>query len=302
MKRRKPATKGKPRKAQRMFSLSKADMRLVKRLQPINETKKYQRINWNAINSNFELASEVTDFTMSLTVPYHIVIPGSFMHMQSNTQVGSMMGGAQNFTVNNLSKTCMDGEEIFSRFLSMKIQVDYPGNTAAPATAPRPVQLIWGFISPPNLTPLTKPTRLTVSYQELLDRVVQAIASDFNEAIDPMKFTDREKRKYNIVGRHTFLPNQTKQISNTSSTWLGTDTAKMRYTCKWPMNKQVRYSFTNGHDPQDPNAGPFDPFHYPNEAYTPFALLFNPDFAAYDVSGVDPIKCKRSDCHWFYDS
>ena len=44
-----------------------------------------------------------------------------------------------------------------------KVQIDYPDGAFAPAQTPRPVELIWGFVNPLNLSPYTTPTDKTIT-------------------------------------------------------------------------------------------------------------------------------------------
>ena len=76
-----------------------------------------------------------------------------------------------------LSANCLDGKSLFAKFLKLKIQVDYPDGAFAPSQTPRPVELIWGFVNPMNLSPYTTPTDKTVTADQITQHCINVIAN-----------------------------------------------------------------------------------------------------------------------------
>lgn len=284
---RKNTRKGKT--AQKQFQLRRPKAKVARSLQPILETKKYVGYLAGAV------PGPVSSY-MSLTSPTHVYVPGAFCYMKDDA-TGLSAG--------------VEGNDIFSRYLQMKFRVTYPASVGMPASKQvQPVELIWGWCKPLNLTTLTTPIRETVNRNDIVLHVQNQIAEEFNEKLDNMKFNDRVRRNYNIIGRKKLFPNANKNIIQNS--WVpdlptgfqqkGGATPIFR-NVNWKMNKKVELSTSLD------TTGTGDAFMYPNQAYIPFVLLHNPSHAEYTANPVYPaegpisqIEVTRNSCHWFNDA
>lgn len=277
--------KGSSTAAQKKFQLRRPKASVTKALQPILETKKYLGFTAGAIPGP-------TVSYLSNTGPTVVLVPGAFTFMQPEDNIPS--GG-------------VEGSDIFSRFVSEKLKITYPtNNMSAEDVQVMPVEVIWGWCKPLNYTSLTTPLRGTVSRQAITDHVMHQVAEEFNEKLDVMKFNDKQRRNYNIIGRKKMMPNNNTNIIQ--NTWVPDLPSGFQQkggpqsvfkTCSWPMNKKVELTASND------TTGSADPFLYPNQAYIPFIVIFNPSYAAYDANAdgnVTQIELIRNSCHWFNDA
>lgn len=274
------------RSAQDRFRFPKARVSTVRALTNILETKKYHGLVPNPSGTRFLESKIRTDHindqaTVLPVYCFNKMFPSQLVHE----------------TTPDLSGTCMEGDSLFCKYLSMKVQVDYPDGAFAPNRTARPVELLWGFVNPLNLTPYTTPTETTVTSQQIVDHIVNTVSREFDSATEPMEFHDKYKRLYNIIGRHKFLPDMRMQAPS-QVTYLAS-ASKMQYHIKWPMNKKIRYTHSN--EGQSPGTLGNE-FMYPNEAYIPFAILFNPDQSFYGTTNDTTIEYKWNDCMWYNDA
>lgn len=268
--------------AQSKFKLRRPKNAVVKSIAPILETKKYLGLLAGSI------PGPVTSY-MSNTGPTHVYVPGSFTYMSQ-----------QQFQ----NSPAVEGNDVFSKYLEMKFRLTYPSNANAPPNIQvQPVEMIWGWCKPLNYTSLTTPKRENCSRQDIVNHVTHQIAEEFNEKLDNMKFNDRVKRNYNIIGRRKLVPNNNRDVFQ--NTWdigavqqQGGPTPIFR-NVNWKMNKKVELTLSSD------STGTADPFLYPNQAYIPFVLLFNPSYAEYPTNvgeAITQIEVTRNSCHWFNDA
>lgn len=283
------ARRGRGRKAksaQSRFKLSKADPGTVKALADILETKKYHGLIPNPSGTKF-LESKIVQghidnqATVLPVYCFQKMFPSSTVHE----------------TTPDLAGTCMEGDSLFCKYLSLKVQVDYPDGAFAPNRTARPVELVWGWVNPLNLTPFTTPTESTVTTQQIVDHIVNTVSREFDNQNEPLQFHDKHKRLYNVIGRHKFLPDMRMQAPS-QVTYLAS-ASKMLKTITWPMEKKIRYTHSN--EGQSPGTLGNE-FMYPNEAYLPFAILFNPDQSFYGDTTDTQIEYKWNDCMWYNDA
>lgn len=289
---RKGKRPNKSRSAQSKFKLPRPKKSVVRDLQTIIETKKFCGYENGAIPGP-------TDVSLSNTAAPTVIVPGAYMQMQSES-MGTVTQGAS-----------VTGNDLFSRYLSMKVQLQYPVNRFAPTESqPLPVELIWGWVRPMNLTALTAPSDATVSSVEILANVVAQIGGDFDQADDSMEFKNRARRQYNIIGRKMLVPDNNEAViqnSNFSNAELRGGPPVVHTTISWPTMKKLEY-----YKSADSGAGGSGvPFIYPNQAYIPFVCLFNPSFASYALNTPDPVTgvhqqrqvhLSTNACHWFNDA
>lgn len=275
---------------QSKFALAKAKPATVKSLAAIAETKKY--LGFDAL-----LPGIVGPSYLSITSPYTLMIPASFMAMQST----------QN-TAAPLFSTVV-GRSIFSKYLQMKLEFTYPHGANAPFVPSEPVEVIYGFCEPYNLTDDTNIQENKASRTDLISLVSQQVKADFDESDDPMHFKERKRRSYNIVGRYKITPNKNAQIPTAipSGSWT-VSVAPIQRQVSWKTQKKIRLNKTD--DTNDPASSGAVPFIYPNQAYIPFVIIYNKSFANYSANVIDPdptksdikqIGLRHNDCHWFTD-
>ena len=182
------------RSAQSKFKLRRPKASVVNQLQPVLETKKF-------CGYVAGLVPGAQEANLSITSISRVIVPGAFMHMQAES-AGTVSQGSS-----------VSGNDIFSRYLSMKIMLQYPTNRFTPTgVQPRPVEVIWGWVRPMNLTLLTTPHVNTVDQGAITQSVVDQIGGDFDSAADTMLFKDKQRRSYNIIGRKKLRPNNNDAI------------------------------------------------------------------------------------------
>lgn len=269
-------------RAQSKFTLPTAKKKVIKDLAPIAETKKF--LGWQD-----GTPTGVREVYLPITSAAQLIVPNTFCFMQSQRDLPILFSS-------------MEGREIFSKYLQEKLLITYPNGSGSPVSPPRPLEVIYGFCTPANLTNLTTHTADTVSQEQFTAHVVQQVIQDFNDADDNMEFKDRERRNYNITGRFKVMPSLDAQI--TQQIGARTGVAPIRKNVSWPMMKKVRYHRSN-----DSN-GNSEPFMYPNGAYVPFLILYNRDFVQYQANTTDEsgkvtlqsqVKVSYNSCHWYQD-
>lgn len=284
---------------QNKFKLRKPLTRQVKQIAPIAETKKYR---WHKGDERLGTLADqgIREYYLNLVntathIPLH-----AFLFMKRNLVAPSLPGSVM-------------GKDIFSKYLSLKVEVLYPQARFGPTKSARPIEIIWGFCSPLNLSKKTSPDDTEPTYADIEEHITDQMDEDFDQATDVLEFKDKRRRSYNIIGRIKCNPDRrhiiTGPIANAESgTALSTngDVPAKVYNIKFPMMKKVRLEQSNNLG--DGGAGPVtDPFVYPNQAYLPFCLIYNPDCDAYEnnVGGDKPeihqIRIRYQDCHWFND-
>jgi hypothetical protein len=279
--------------AQKKFQLPKPKMKVVNQLSNLLETKKFKGLDYNPAGGNW-IENPIEEGSMPLTSAGVSFMPDSFYRMQFKSAVVKNSN-----TEDILADNCIEGTSIFSKYLQCKVQIDYPDGTVSPPSCPRPIEIIWGWVNPLNFTDFTTPTINEVTPAQIREHTLDAIANEFNSQTDPMEFHDKHRRRYNIIGRKKVVPKLMNQVPSRSAfgSPAGAAAARIHTDIKFPMMKKVNYTHSNATgDAATPH------FAYPNEAYLPFVYLYNPDFGIYDMSGVDPVKWKFNDCHWFNDA
>lgn len=293
------------RGVQQKFALTKPANRTVKALSNIAECKK-----WKAVTLYPEVQPlGIQQFYVSTTASATFIPVNSFLYLRSQADFpqGSITGELRG----------LEGRDIFSKYLQMKLEIKYPETMFGPEGGTRPLEVIYGFTSPLNLTDRTAPVDSKVTQAEIEEHIVDIVARDFDTKDDTMEFKTRRRRAYNIVGRFKVKPNnnglipsplRSNEVPGSVGSVLGErDTPPIRRNVHWKMNKKVRYKrSTNGATDPDPV---LEPFVYPNGAYLPFILIYNPDHANYKVNTtneqgeleVRQISIRHNDQHWFND-
>lgn len=265
--------------AQKKFKLRRPKKRVVKQLAPIAETKKFCGFYNGAV---LEPRSKLLDIASAGT----LFIPNSFMWMQR----------ARDLTGDNIDFG-FEGNSIFSKYLSMKFNLEYPYGANAPNKPCRPVEMVWGWCNPMLLTTRTTPKEDAVSRADITEHVSDAIGDDFDETNDELEFKTRRKRSYNVIGRKQLMPNQNKQLpaAIAAGSWAG-HSAPLHRNVTWKTMKKINLTRST-----DDETGDSKVFSYPNEAYIPFIVFYNKDYASYGPTDAEKIKITYNYCHWFND-
>lgn len=290
------------RAAQSKFRLRRPRSRTVAALSSIVETKKFFGLG-ATLSGDWSIRGVV-----SQALPYNKIstfLPlDCFLSMRYATDVATHNQSSP--TAQELANNCLEGTSLFAKYLTMKVQIDYPdGNKAPVSKQPRPCELIWGWVNPMNLTQHTTPVDDQVTYAQIRQHIINAVQDDFDNMADPLQFHDKQRRLYNIIGRKKIKPQFNRNVPSQASFTA----PKMITTIKFPMNKKVSYQKSQ----EDPMTDPFavgNTFGYPNQAYLPFVMVFNPDAAYYEPpSGTPPeeyndyfIQASYNDCLWYYDA
>lgn len=286
------------RQAQKKFRLPKPKVSAVKQISNILETKKFKGLDYDTNMAEWR-EGQIESGTMPIDSAGLSFMPDSFYRMQFQPDI------VEQSTDSELAVNCIEGTSLFSKYLQCKVQIDYPDGLNAPSECPRPVEVIWGWCNALNYTDFTSPKIDEVTPAQIREHTLASIAAEFNSVTDPMEFHDKHKRRYNIIGRHKFKPNNLRNPPTKVSPFNGMNAAaspKLHFDINFPMMKKVNYTKSVPSDESIPQ------FAYPNEAYLPFVFLYNPDFAMYDGQnypedpGIQPIKFKFNDCHWFNDA
>lgn len=286
---------------QNEFKLARPMPSTVKALSTMAECKKYR---WHTGMASTSLVNQgirefyVNNDTNACTfLPLH-----SFISMKKSFNAGEYPWG-------------VEGRDIFSKFLQMKLEITYPQARYGPKKGVRPLEVIYGFCEPLNLTDQTTPREDNVSNTEIGLHIAGQVGPDFDETNDSMLFQDRRRRAYNIVGRFKVKPDRrhliTGPIANADSgTALSTnaDPPPIRRNVTFKMNKKIRLWPST----QVASGPASDPILYPRSAYLPFVALVNPDYENYEdnvpaqpdkpeTAEDHQIKVRYHDCHWFND-
>ena len=280
--------------AQKKFQLEKPAPKQVRALTNIAECKKFTGYRMDPTPQPLGIKQFYLSNSASATfIPIH---PFYYMRARRDLDIISSV----------------EGRDIFSKYLQTKLEIKYPQTRFGPRGGTRPIEIIYGFCAPINLSDRTTPDNDSPTEGDILDHVIDQVGDDFDSKDDTMEFKQRRKRQYNIVGRFKVKPNHNATVPSpliaqapTSTGWGENDVPVMRRNVNWKMMKKVRYHRSHQGEPTDPE----EPILYPNEAYLPFLLIYNPDFDNYGENTVDPdgnheirrCSIRYHSCHWFND-
>lgn len=314
--RRKLAYSGKSRK----FVRRRRVRRAVKSAKLTVETKKYEPIS-PVTGNDSEGQPVVTDWTntgiqvsnLNNNQKYTFGLPMCFMKMHRAEDVARV----DTYNARVAARECLEGDELFCKYVAMKFELTYPGGDKAPHGPSRPVKLIWGFVQSLNLTDDPAANygihKNQVTYDQIGNHVDRWVKKLYDDLDDELIFQDHEDKTFTIVGRHTFLPqdadsNVPHQVVQGSSFPTTVGASPLQKTVKWPMMKKVKYTTTSGNASVSSPSN-FNPatgqFAYPNNSLVPFWIIINEDFHKYNSTTdfphcVQP-RVRVSSCMWYLD-
>ena len=110
------------------------------------ETKKYKWFKGDERLGTLE-AQGIREFYVNNTTNTSTHLPvHAFLFMKRNLVAPSVPSSVM-------------GKDIFSKYLSMKIEVQYPQARYGPIKSARPLEIVYGFVSPINLSNKLPPPR-----------------------------------------------------------------------------------------------------------------------------------------------
>jgi len=213
------------------------------------------------------------------------------------------------------------GSDIFSKYYSMKIRVNFPRDAYSIPEDYR-LYLVHGVITKPFGLPKIPADpyqyeRDTVNFADLEKIMIQLVGAEFDSQFDEMEFRTKEKKFYKILGKQLIKPSRNNQIGLTQQTSLVVDGSTVDEIIsggpppvfkqlKWDIMKKVRLTETAGQTAEGSGG-----FLFPNESQIPFAFFYSPDHLNLKHPEDDPLQTpvqaamisyQYNDCHWFTDS
>ena len=234
---------GKKKGVQNKFKLTKPAPKTVRSLSTIAECKKFTGLVMYPTPKPLEIQEFYVDNTVSATfIPIH-----PFYYMRSRRDIDRI--------------DSVEGKDIFSKYLQTKLEIKYPIAMFGPRGGTRPLEVIYGFCTPLNLTERTSPDNDSPTEQDILDHIIDQVGDDFDSSNDTMEFKNRRKRSYNIVGRFKVKPDTRFQVpapmrSDEAPGQVGSvlgnmDVGPIRRNINFKMMKKVRYHRSHQGTPTD---------------------------------------------------
>lgn len=208
--------------------------------------------------------------------------------------------------------TDITGDYIFSKYLKAKVEFELPGNEKM-IKHPCDVYLIHGWVTLPlgkNLN--TTPTQDQLTRAQYNEHIEDQLSQYFNQRQDKLIFRSKRTNNIKILGYRKLKPNNNQNLGaaptpqifdragGTVSTGGGSPPI-VNMACNWPTKRKIYYedgasSIQNGF-----------PHLYPNFAWLPFMVVYNPtanDFLNTGVypSGEPQIRVRYNCKHYFSDS
>lgn len=214
-----------------------------------------------------------------------------------------------------LDQSSMIGNAIYSRYLKCKFEFQLPFGTNQ-IRHPCDMFLIHGFVTQPIGNSFhTTPTQLDYTRTNYNDHIKEQIEQYFNQRSDKLSYIPRKTSNLNILGYRKLKVKSSHNLGpdpNTISTGTTIQNAGshpvINMTCSWPTKRKIHY--VKGTSAM--TATPLD-FYYPNYAWIPFAILYNPTAVEFNSAvtypsgtpGVaDPpdLFVRYNSIHYFSDS
>lgn len=211
------------------------------------------------------------------------------------------------------------GKGIHPRYLKQRFLFQFPGGEQS-IIEPVRIQLIWGFFKRPSMmTAYTTPKSTTVTKNEYVDLFRQQIYSDFDSKDDQMKFRTKRPTNYVITGKKWIKPDRRHRIGvPQQQSWhdqaLVGNPPDVMETIQWKMGKEWRLQMSSTDEYES------DVYHYNNESWAPFAVIYNPDYCnvkqaddegnpgcgggpSHDpVPEENRIQVQHNSCMWYNDA
>lgn len=205
------------------------------------------------------------------------------------------------------------GESIFSKYISMKLNFQFPQGANQILKTYR-IQVIHGWMTAPfalDSSGVSSYDRDNVSRAQLDQMVSARCGGEFNQAVDRMNFRDKTKKIYKVLGKRWITVNREGQISNPGSEhWASGSVpvggpADTYMRVDWKPMRKINLQYSNDNN----STLPPSPYYYPNEAWVPFVCIYTPDKD--NIHNPDPTKpmpiesrvnLQAMNCHWYSDS
>ena len=220
---------------------------------------------------------------------------------------------------NDDSSTASDhftGKGIHPRYLKSRLKFSFPEGEQS-IIKPMRIQLVWGFVKrPAMLTEYTTPKALKVSRLQLSQLFMHQVEPEFDQASDQMRFQTRRPTNYVITGKRWIRPDRRYRIgAPQQQSWhdqaIVGGPPEVMETISWKMGRQWRLQKSTTDEAET------DVFHYNNEQWAPFIVIYNPDYcnvkqAAGATCGggeednpvpePNRIQCQHVHCMWYSDA
>jgi len=238
---------------------------------------------------------DVTATQGPLKVPIAFPDPTDFRYMPVDDAQTIILPSPYYSMNRGLTENEMVGSSIYGKYLKTKIQllapdganmIDYPSN----------LYVIHGWVTAPlQATGLTTPTVNGTTYVDVFTHVYNYIKEYYSVRKDTLEFPEKRVQHIQFLGSRKVLTDKNSNLpisgggtgASNNSTFGAL--APINISCKWDINRKIHYSkgtsvASNG----NPAAYPQAVFNYPNNAWLPFIVIFNPQFAS--TPGWDPTQ------------
>jgi hypothetical protein len=213
----------------------------------------------------------------------------------------------------------MIGESVYSRYVKQKVTFKYPGGAQQIAHAHN-MYLISGWITTPMGLSDTEgnqwngsdiPSISQIDFNSLKSYIAYQVKQYYNEREDKMRFIPKEttsikvesyrKIRANRTEITGLLPNDGGALSETAS---GGEIPHIHMSNTWTVNRKVHYSKGKAISAVPQQATNDTENWFPNHAWLPFTVIYNPDFENQkDIAGNPAvIQLCYNDQHWYTDA
>ena len=208
----------------------------------------------------------------------------------------------------------MIGSSLYSRYLQARLEFELPSGQQT-IRHPANLYLVHGWITAPkNNTQHTTTDILDQTRADLQQYIRDHVEEHFNQRRDKLQWIPKKTSTLKILGYRKIKPKtndnigvDTTFLNNPSGGGIQTYTQGSKplinMVCNWPTKRKIHYS-QGQHDTM--SAPPAVEHYYPNYAWLPFMLVFNPtagDFLNTTLYPIEPkIKVRYNCIHYFSDS
>lgn len=215
-----------------------------------------------------------------------------------------------------LSHSDIIGDNIYSRYLKAKVEIQLPGNDKIIRHA-CDLYLIHGFVTLPlGLNFNTTPEANDLTRTQLNAHISNQLLQYFNQRSDKLQFMTKRQNNIKILGYRKVKPNNNQALGGSSGpivnnpsvggaiiTGAGTPPL-VNMTCNFPTKRKIFYE-----DGKSNLAAPVNNFGmmYANFAWQPFMCLYNPTADSFTDASLYPVgepkfKVRYNSKHYFSDS
>lgn len=241
---------------------------------------------------------------------------------------GTFGGASNTLTILPINSFCqmnrglehsdMIGDSVYSRYLKCKVEIGLPFGQRC-IKHPCDLYLIHGWITHPiGNTVHTNPTKAEFTRTQLNEHIQEQLQQYFNQRIDKLQFIPKKTSNIKIEGYRKVKPKLNQSLGAPASQVMFSNNMGgivqdsvgsppvVNMTCNWRTKRKINY--VQGTDNIDPTSGTALMFNYPNYAWLPFMLLYNPTAAKFLDANIytqqyEPkFNVRYNSAHYFSDS